>query len=91
MPFAVMREKGRVVLPVEVRKKLGLKIGDVLEVKSDNGRIVLKPRAKRDQSWYWTARWQKKVKAALKDVEAGRVSKAYDNLDEALKVLKGKT
>jgi AbrB family looped-hinge helix DNA binding protein len=90
MPFAVVREKGRVVLPAEIRKKFGLKIGDVLEVKSDNGRIVLKPREKSDQSWYWTARWQKKVKAALKDVEAGRVSKAYDNLEEALEVLKGK-
>lgn len=91
MPVTVVRENGRVMLPVAIRKKLGLKSGDVLNVKSDNGRIVLEPREKNDQSWYWTARWQKRVKAALKDVEEGKMSKAYDNLEEALKALKGKT
>jgi AbrB family looped-hinge helix DNA binding protein len=91
MPVTVIRENGRVVLPVAIRKKLRLKSGDVLHVKSDNGRIVLEPRKKNDQAWYWTARWQKKVKAALKDVDEGKVSKAYDNLDEALEALKGRT
>jgi AbrB family looped-hinge helix DNA binding protein len=91
MPITVIRENGRVVLPVAIRKKLRLKSGDVLNVKSDNGRIVLEPKEKNDQSWYWTARWQKKVKAALKEVEEGKVSKVHDSLEEALKALKGKT
>jgi len=89
MPYTTLRDKGRVVIPRELRQKFGLKIGDKFEVKEDNGQIVLVPK-NTHEAWNWTKRWQKKIDAALKDVEEGRVSKAYNNLEEALEDLKKK-
>ena len=41
--------KGQVVLPGPVRRKLGLRPGDPLDVKAEGGRIVLTPRRTRSQ------------------------------------------
>jgi len=42
-----------------------------------------------DQRWWWTEEWQKGERAAQRDIDTGRVSKVYDNVDEALLALKG--
>lgn len=42
-----------------------------------------------DQRWWWTEEWQKGERAAQRDIDAGRVSKVYDNVAEALLALKG--
>jgi len=39
--------KGQVVLPVQIRRKLGLRTGDPLDTKVEGGRIVLTPRRTR--------------------------------------------
>ena len=39
--------KGRVVLPASVRRKLGLRPGDSLDVKTSNGSVVLTPKKSR--------------------------------------------
>ena len=39
--------KGQVVLPGPIRRKLGIRAGDELEVKVEAGRIVLTPPRKR--------------------------------------------
>ena len=39
--------KGQVVLPVSVRRKLGLRAGDALDVHARNGSVVLTPRKSR--------------------------------------------
>ena len=39
--------KGQVVLPGPVRRKLGLQPGDQLDVRTEQGSIVLTPRRKR--------------------------------------------
>ena len=89
MPFTTLRDKGRVVIPKRFRQKLKMKVGDKFEVKEDNGHIVLMPRSTH-QTWNWTDAWTKKVETALKEVEQGKVSKAYDNLEDALLALKKK-
>ncbi len=89
MPFTTLRDKGRVVIPKELRQKFGLKVGDKFEVKENNGQIVLIPK-NTHEAWNWTKSWQKKINAALKDVEEGRLSNAHDNLEDALKELKKK-
>jgi hypothetical protein len=38
---------------------------------------------------WWTEEWQKGERKAQRDIDAGRVSKVYDDVDEALQVLKG--
>jgi AbrB family looped-hinge helix DNA binding protein len=39
--------KGQVVLPIQIRRKLGLRTGDPLDTKVEGGRIVLTPRRTR--------------------------------------------
>ena len=41
--------KGQVVLPASVRRKLGLRAGDPLEVRTANGSIVLTPKKRRSK------------------------------------------
>ena len=41
--------KGQVVLPVQIRRKLGLCTGDSLDTKVEGGRIVLTPRRSRSR------------------------------------------
>jgi AbrB family looped-hinge helix DNA binding protein len=36
--------KGQVVLPIQIRRKLGLRTGDPLDTQVEGGRIVLTPR-----------------------------------------------
>ncbi len=45
MPTAALTSKGQITIPIEVRKKLGLRPGDrVSFVESRNGEFILKPR-----------------------------------------------
>jgi len=39
--------KGQVVLPSAIRRRLGLQVGDVIDVKTEGLRIVLTPQKKR--------------------------------------------
>jgi AbrB family looped-hinge helix DNA binding protein len=41
--------KGQVVLPVQIRRKLGLQTGDPLDTEVEGGRIVLTPRRPRSR------------------------------------------
>ena len=41
--------KGQVVLPGPIRRRLGIRPGDPLEVNIEEGRIVLTPRRKRSR------------------------------------------
>jgi AbrB family looped-hinge helix DNA binding protein len=41
--------KGQVVLPVHIRRKLGLRTGDPLDTQVEGGRIVLTPRKTRSR------------------------------------------
>ena len=41
--------KGQVVLPSPIRRKLGLRTGDPLDVRVEGGRIVLTPRRTRSR------------------------------------------
>jgi AbrB family looped-hinge helix DNA binding protein len=42
-------ERGRVALPVSVRRKLGMRVGELLEVRVESGRITLTPRRVRSR------------------------------------------
>ncbi len=90
MPFSTLAEKGRLVIPAKLRKKYGMKIGDKYQVKDDNGHIVIIPEPVTHKTVTWTKSWTKKMETALKNVEDGKVSKAHDNLESALKDLKKK-
>lgn len=83
-----LRERSQVTLPVEIVKKLDLKIGDNLEITLEDDKIVIKPVLiiDRAQSWFWSKEWQDKEKEVEADIKAGRINKAdgFEDLIEKL-------
>lgn len=56
----VLRARGQVTIPAEIRDALGLKEGDRLIVTVQKNTVVLVPVSSipRDQLWYWTPEFQ---------------------------------
>ena len=72
-----IRRNFQITLPVIARKRLGLRIGDIIETIIKEGKIILVPKKTIDaeQSWFWTREWQEAEKEAEADIKAGRVKK----------------
>lgn len=83
-----VRRNFQVTLPSVIRKRLGLRVGDVLETTVEKGRIVISPVKTIDarQSWFWTKEWQDAEKEAEEDIRSGRV-KRFKNAQELIKDL----
>lgn len=50
MPLVKVKEKYQVTIPSTIRKKLPLKVGDILEVSLKHNEIVLKPQVVLDRA-----------------------------------------
>lgn len=85
---AIVRAKGGITLPQQVREKLHLKEGDQVIVTEQDGSIMLTPAAviPRDQQWFWTPEWQAKEAEADADLAAGRTT-SFDSDEDFLKAL----
>lgn len=61
MATAAVTSKGQITIPVEVRKKLGIKPGDRARfVEGENGEIILKPKTGSIMDLKGIARWKGK-------------------------------
>ena len=76
MTVAIMRAKGQVTIPQDVREAAHLEEGDPIEVVVTADGILLRPKKLIDasQAWFWTPEWQQGERAASADVEAGRLT-----------------
>ena len=45
MALVTVKNKYQVVIPQRVREQVGVAIGDILEAKAENGRIVFEPKS----------------------------------------------
>lgn len=81
MPLVKIKEKFQVTIPTDVRKKIHLAEGDILEVVVQNNVIILKPKAVIDRDVVVA------VQEGLEDVKKGRVSGPFSSADEMLKSL----
>lgn len=83
-----VRRNFQITLPSTIRKRLGLKVGDILKTTLENGRIVISPAKAIDarQAWFWTKEWQDAEKEAEEDIRSGRV-KRFKNAQELIKDL----
>ncbi|MEX0832294.1 MAG: AbrB/MazE/SpoVT family DNA-binding domain-containing protein [Actinomycetota bacterium] len=71
----IVRAKGQITLPIEIREAARLEEGDPVEFEvTDNG-ILLRPKKVIDstQAWFWTPSWQAGEAEASEDIEKGRV------------------
>jgi AbrB family looped-hinge helix DNA binding protein len=83
-----IRKKAQITLPASVRQKLGIEEGDFVDVQVKDGDIVLKVMklVSKEQSWFWTERWQSGEREAEKDIRNGRVHQ-FENSDDAIAFL----
>lgn len=83
-----VRKKAQVTLPQSVRRALNIEEGDFLDVRVEDGEVVLRVKklVDKEQAWFWTRRWQEGEREAEEDIRAGRVHR-FDNAEEAIAFL----
>ncbi|MEI7988340.1 MAG: AbrB/MazE/SpoVT family DNA-binding domain-containing protein [Chloroflexota bacterium] len=84
-----IRSKGQITLPGKIRTLLGVKEGDELVFRIDEGNRISIERAQiipTDQVWFWSERWQRLEHEAQDDIDAGK-QKHFDTTDAALNFL----
>ena len=83
-----IRHNFQITLPAALRKRLGLKVGDILETTVKEGRVIITPKKTIDagQAWFWTKEWQEAEQEARADITSGRVKK-FKNVEDLIKDL----
>jgi antitoxin PrlF len=76
MPVSVIRAKGQLTIPQDVREAAHLEEGDPVEIEVTADGILLRPKKLIDasQAWFWTEAWQDGEREASADIKAGRVT-----------------
>ena len=84
-----VRQNYQITLPAGLRKRLGLKIGDLMEIAVQGAKLILIPKRPVDleDAWFWTKEWQDAEHEAEADIKAGRVKKAK-SAEELIRSLK---
>lgn len=77
MPLVRVKTKYQVTLPTEVREKVGLAVGDLLEAKVVGNKITLTPRLVIDR----------RIAESLEDFKKGRVYGPFASANEAIRSL----
>jgi len=83
---------GQVTIPAEMRQRMGIEIGDYVEIRHEEGHLVLIPKQliDKDQTWFWSKEWQDAEREAEDDLHTGRVE-GFDTLDALIADLDGDT
>lgn len=73
MPTATISVRGQIAVPKEIRIKLNLKPGMVLNVIEENGKIIAEPTVliPSSQAYFWTKEMQKKIKDSEENFKKG--------------------
>jgi len=88
MPLVKLRDKSQITIPSSIRKELGIKKGDYLEVVREGDRILLIPKIVVDKnSVALSKKGEKYLQEALNDVKEGRVAES-NNVEEFFDDLK---
>lgn len=83
-----LRKRGQITIPKEIIDELELKEGEMLEIRVEDGRMVIVPTiaVAKDQAWFWTDEWQREEREVEKQIQESRISKPM-GADEAMKFL----
>lgn len=84
----ILRKRGQITIPKEMVDQLDLHEGDTLEIRIEDGKMVLVPTIAiaKDQAWFWTKEWQQEEMESAEQMAEGRVTEAMD-VDEAIRYL----
>jgi len=74
MSLVQIREKAQITIPSRIRKELGIKNGDYLEIIKEDNKIVIIPKILVDKvSVNLSAKGEEMLKEAMDDVKKGKV------------------
>jgi len=80
MSLIQVREKAQITIPSKIRKELGIKKGDYLEITKEDNRIVITPKILIEKvSVNLSAKGEEMLKEAIDDIKKGKV-KIHDNV-----------
>ena len=77
MSTVKLKLKGQMTLPVAIRERAGLNVGDLLRVAFERGKITLTPQSLIDRE----------IAEGLADIKRGRVHGPFSNADDAIRFL----
>jgi antitoxin PrlF len=88
MGSTIIRAKGQLTIPAEIRNAAHLEEGDPVEVEIVAEGILLRPRKIIDatQAWFWSPTWQAGEAEAAAEIERGE-SRVFVSGDEFLSSL----
>lgn len=88
MSLVQLRDKSQITIPSSIRKELGIKKGDYLEITKEDDRIVIIPKIVVDKSSViLSEKGEKYLNEALNDIKEGRI-KVNNDVDEFIDNLK---
>jgi antitoxin PrlF len=89
MARAVLRSRGQITLPREVREALHVEEGDDVAFVVEDGRVTMRglKSIPAEQAWFWTDSWQAGERQASEEVVAG-VGVVFDDGDSFLDSLR---
>jgi len=80
MSLIQIREKAQITIPNKIRKELGIKKGDYLEIVREDDKILIIPKILVDKvSVNLSAKGEEMLKEAIEDVKKGKV-KVYNDV-----------
>ncbi len=83
MALVKVKEKYQVTLPVSVRQKAGLAVGDLLEAQVQGKKITLTPKVAVDRALV-----EKRLAESFEDYRRGRVYGPFSSAKEAVRSLR---
>ena len=91
MPLVRVKDKYQVTIPAKIRKELGLKVGDYLEVESQGDAIILRPVSlidrEREEAWEELRRLLEKVHRKIGEIPEDEVER---DVLEAIRAIRAK-
>lgn len=86
MPMIKVLRNGQVTLPKGLRKVLGIKEGDVLEVDFNKAGVLLKPKVLVDKESTLSKKGERKLKEALDAYKKGE-TRSFKNAEDLIQEL----
>ena len=86
--YSKITRNGQITLPKNVREKLGVYEGDIVEIEivGDNAVLIPKKLVDKSQAYFWAKSWQAGEIQAEKDIKKGNV-KVYSSATQLIKEL----
>ena len=78
MPFVTVKKKYQVVIPLAVRRKLRIEVGDLLDAKSERGKITFTPKSVIDRG----------IEESLEDFREGRFYGPFETAEAMIASLR---